>query len=165
MSDNIVNRDEDELAFLESMANHIKNEYELDDDDRSQLFDFLTEIYRSDKREAKSRSTNLIVNMLKLKYQPQKTSWSWISTITIQSFELRNIVFFSPSMKRVFEDDFEDIYIQAVKNASIETRLSKNSFPSECEFTVDELLNVDFIDNFIDEYASKSTNPYFDYTK
>ena len=47
----------------------------------------------------------------------------------------------------------------------IETRLSKNSFPSECEFTVDELLNVDFIDNFIDEYASKSTNPYFDYTK
>lgn len=165
MSDNIVNRDDDELAFLESITNHIKNEYELDDDDRSQLLDFLTEIYRSDKREAKSRLTNLIVNMLKLKYQPQRTSWSWISTITIQSFELRNIVFFSLSMKRVLEDDFEEIYIQAVKNASIETRLSKNSFPSECEFTVDELLNVDFIDNFIDEYASKSTNPYFDYTK
>lgn len=165
MSDNIVNRDDDELAFLESITNHIKNEYELDDDDRSQLLDFLTEIYRSDKREAKSRLTNLIVNMLKLKYQSQRTSWSWISTITIQSFELRNIVFFSLSMKRVLEDDFEEIYIQAVKNASIETRLSKNSFPSECEFTVDELLNVDFIDNFIDEYASKSTNPYFDYTK
>lgn len=165
MSDNIINRDDDELAFLESMTNHIKNEYELDDDDRSQLLDFLTEIYRSDKREAKSRLTNLIVNMLKLKYQPQRTSWSWISTITIQSFELRNIVFFSPSMKRVLEDDFEEIYMQAVKNASIETRLSKNSFPSECEFTVDELLNVDFIDHFIDEYASKSTNTYFDYTK
>lgn len=68
MSDNIINRDDDELAFLESMTNHIKNEYELDDDDRSQLLDFLTEIYRSDKREAKSRLTNLIVNMLKLKY-------------------------------------------------------------------------------------------------
>lgn len=165
MSDNIVNRDEDELAFLESMTNHIKNEFELDEECRSQLFDFLTEINRSDKREAKSRLTNLIVHMLKLKYQPQRTSWSWISTINNQSFELRSIMSISPSMKRVLEDDFEEIYMQAVKNASIETRLSKNSFPSECEFTVDELLNVDFIDHFIDEYASKSTNPYFDYTK
>ncbi len=165
MNDNIVNRYDDELAFLESMTNHIKHNWDLDDDDKSQLFDFLTEISRSDKREAKHRLTNLIVHMLKLKYQPQRTSWSWISTINNQSFELRDIISISPSMKRVLEDDFEDIYVQAVKNASIETRLSKNTFPSECEFTIDELLNVDFIDNFIDEYASKSTNPYFDYTK
>lgn len=165
MSDNIVNRDEDELAFLESMTNHIKHNWDLDDDYKSQLLDFLTEINRSDKREAKSRLTNLIVHMLKLKYQPQRTSWSWISTINNQSFELRSIMSISPSMKRVLEDDFEDIYVQAVKNASIETRLSKNTFPRECEFTVDELLDVNFIDNFIDEYASKSTNPYFDYTK
>lgn len=99
---------------------------------------------KSNKRELISRLIILIMHLLKWKYQPQKQSKSWLSTINEQRLQLELILEQNPSLKREIEQIITQRYEKARKMASQETRLDLQLFPSENPFNLTEILGEDF---------------------
>jgi hypothetical protein len=99
---------------------------------------------KSNKRELISRLIILIMHLLKWKYQPQKQSKSWLSTINEQRLQLELILEQNPSLKREIEQIITQRYGKARKMASQETRLDLQLFPSENPFNLTEILGEDF---------------------
>lgn len=99
---------------------------------------------KSNKRELISRLIILIMHLLKWKYQPQKQSKSWLSTINEQRLQLELILEQNPSLKREIEQIITQRYEKARKMASQETRLDLQLFPSENPFNLTEILAEDF---------------------
>lgn len=161
MSDNVVNRYEDEVSFLESMANHLQNNYDIDDEDRFDLAEYLFEMSNSNSRELRSRLAQLICHMLKLQYQPQRATSSWLKSITNQTIEISHLVEDSPSLKPRLCDTLPDIYKDGLALAKTETRLDDSIFPKDCPWTFDQLLNKNYVLSYMKEYEQKITNPYY----
>ncbi|RUS95121.1 hypothetical protein DSM107003_33210 [Trichormus variabilis SAG 1403-4b] len=84
------------------------------------------------------------MHLLKYKYQPEKRSKSWLSTIFEHRRRLNKHFQDSPSLKKYFLETFAECYQDARQQASIETGLELNIFPVEYPFNTDECLNQDF---------------------
>ena len=102
---------------------------------------------RSEKRALKSNLLVLLMHLLKYKYQPEKCSNSWLSTIFEHRRRLKEDLTESPSLKKYFFEVFNECYQDARKQASLETGLSLDTFPVNSPITPDESLNQDFLLN------------------
>jgi hypothetical protein len=99
----------------------------------------------SQEREALSRLRVLIVHLLKWRWQPEKRSRSWRSTIDVQRTEIEDVLRRSPSLRRSLSGLTVEAYPGAARRASIETGLSQNTFPAECPFSVAQILDPEFL--------------------
>jgi Domain of unknown function DUF29. len=100
---------------------------------------------RSEKNALTSNLRVLLMHLLKYKYQSEKRTNSWLYTIREHRKRLRETFKTSPSLYRFFEDIFNESYQDARELAADETGLSINLFPPESPFTVEEVLNPDFL--------------------
>ena len=129
---------EDETAWLEAMADLIRagRHAELD---YAHLREYLTDMSRRDRREVRSRLVGLLLHILKWVHQPDRRSRSWRGSIIAQRQELSELA--SPGVLRKHaEAVLADVYLDAVELATAETGLSRESFPMECGYSLDELL-------------------------
>ncbi len=62
-----------------------------------------------------------------------------------QRSELDEIFEQSPSLRRYAEQDLERVYLKAVRLASRETGLEAGSFPPNCPYSVDQLLDIGYL--------------------
>ncbi len=99
---------------------------------------------KSEKRELLGRLTVLVMHLLKWKWQADKRTTSWQSTMATQRAELHRLLRQSPSLKSAIAASVEDIYPDAVESASIETGLPAQTFPAGCPFSVDQILERTF---------------------
>ena len=99
----------------------------------------------SEKKAIKSNLKILLWHLLKYKYQPEKRSRSWLSTIFEHRDRLDDDFADSPSLKRYFDEVFESCYQKARKQASIETGLPLETFPINCPFKGEEVLDMDYL--------------------
>ena len=97
-----------------------------------------------DHREMLSRLTLVLQHLLKWEYQPEKRSKSWRSTMAVQRRELGKLFRHSPSMRRKVAAVTE-VYRDAVEDAALETDLPEQSFPRECPFTPEQILDRGFL--------------------
>lgn len=102
----------------------------------------------------------MLVHMLKCKYQNEyKNKVSWRTSIISSLFNLKDAFggkFGKGSLFKKFYTknlDLNEIYQSAVKIASNEIGLSKNIFPKTCEWSKSQLVDEEFIDDFIDTYG------------
>jgi len=100
---------------------------------------------KNQHRELGSRLVVIIKHLLKWQFQPQKRSKSWKSAIIVQRAELKQLFEQSPSVRRTAPASVQRVYRDAVKQASVETDLPVESFPRECPFTPEQILDEDFI--------------------
>ena len=100
---------------------------------------------RSEKHSLESNLIVVLMHLLKYKYQPQKRSRSWLSSIFEHRRRLIKAFKTSPSLKRYYQEVFDECYKYAVKQASIETGLPLNIFPNTSPFTTEETLDFDFL--------------------
>ena len=100
---------------------------------------------KSERRELLSRLTVLLLHLLKWKWQPEKRSTSWQSTMDSQRAELVELFEDSPSLRRAVEEGLPKVYRNAIRRAGIETGLPTATFPPQCPFTPDQILNEDFL--------------------
>ena len=114
------------------------------DVDTEWLQDLVLSMAKREKREVLSRGKQLILHLLKWKYQPALRSTSWESSILQQRMELEEIFVESSSLLNVFVQELEKIYRLAKTLASVETHLPLQTFPLHCEWSVEELLNQEF---------------------
>lgn len=136
--------DQDFYLWLQTTINVLK-QGKFAEVDLENLLEELESMGRSEKNALKSNLRILVMHLLKYKYQPEKRTNSWRYTITEHRQRLQDTFKTSPSLYRFFEEIFNESYQNARKLASDETGLSINLFPPESPFTVEEVLNPDFL--------------------
>lgn len=113
--------------------------------DRDNLIEELESMGRSEKRAIESNLRVLLMHLLKYQYQANHRFNSWLATIQEHRIRINKEFKASPSLKRYFEQIFEETYQDARKLASLETGLSLEHFPVNCPFTSEQGLNPDFL--------------------
>jgi hypothetical protein len=136
--------EEDFYLWLETNINLLKVG-KFAEIDLENLLEELESMGRSDKNALKSNLKILLMHLLKYKYQPEKRANSWRYTIIEHRQRLRDTFKTSPSLYRFFEEIFNEAYQDARELAAGETGLSIKIFPPESPFTVEEVLNSDFL--------------------
>ena len=130
--------------WLEETVKILKNR-QLDQLDYDNLIEEIEAMGRSEKHSLESNLIVVLMHLLKYKYQPQKRSRSWLSSIFEHRRRLIKAFKTSPSLKRYYQEVFDECYKYAVKQASIETGLPLNIFPNTSPFTTEETLDFDFL--------------------
>ena len=88
-----------------------------------------------------NRLTQLILHLLKCKYQSSQITKSWKNSIVFQRDDIEYLVKKNPSLKPVLEQSIEDAYKRARKLFEPETGISVKKIPVENVFTVQEILD------------------------
>lgn len=89
------------------------------------------------------------MHLLKYQYQPQRRPSSWVSTILEQRRQIEYLLADSPSLKPFYREIFLACYGDAIRDASIETKLPVKSFPVEPPFLPEQIIDIDFIENLL----------------
>ena len=99
----------------------------------------------SEKREIRNRLDLLMMHLLKYKFRPGKRTPSWNTTIRRQRIDLQSVLSDSPSLKTYITQVFPDRYPSARLDAESETGIAFDLFPDECPFTLEEVMDVNFM--------------------
>ena len=130
----------DETAWVEVMAG-LAREGRAEDLDLEHLAEYLSDMARRDRREVESRLVVLLAHLLKWTYQPDRRSRSWRATVVEQRQELNRLAG-RGVLRNHAEDVLAGLYPEAVERAVAETGLSADLFPSDCPYTLEQLLAV-----------------------
>lgn len=115
----------------------------------------------SSKRAIKSNLRVMLAHMLKAKYQSEyENKNSWRNSI-LNSFN--NITDEFPTIGKgslynnfyIRDLDLQGVYENARINASEETNKPLSTFPANCEWTKEQLVDREFIYNYINKYCPK----------
>lgn len=134
--------EQDFAEWLDHTARLLRD-YRLDEVDVEHLIEEIAGMSASEKHDINSRVRVILLHLLKWHYQSAKRSRSWLSTITVQRAEIRDLLKRSPSLKLALGSAVA--YRDALDLAMIETGLPAATFPSECPFTPAEVLDSGFL--------------------
>jgi hypothetical protein len=96
-------------------------------------------------RELNSRLRILLLHLLKWQCQPRKRTRSWSATIAEQRDAMADSLAQSPSLRQHLSDNLSESYRRALRRAVIETGLAIRQFPTRCPYSVDQLLDEEFL--------------------
>ena len=136
--------DQDFYLWIETTAKQLK-EGRFSEIDLENLIEEIESMGRSEKRALESNLVVLLMHLLKYKYQLEKRSNSWLSTIFEHRRRLNKNLQDSPSLKKYFAENFMECYQDARQLAALETGLTLDTFPVESFLSVDECLNQEFL--------------------
>ncbi|OKH26957.1 hypothetical protein NIES1031_09490 [Chroogloeocystis siderophila 5.2 s.c.1] len=136
--------EQDYYLWLEKTSSLLRDG-RLSELDIPHLIEEIEDMGRSEKKAVKSNLIIILMHLLKYKYQPEKRSNSWLLTIFEHRRRLRDDFADSPSLKRYFDEVFEQCYKDARISAAIETGLPTETFPKQSPFTPEEALNADYL--------------------
>ncbi len=100
---------------------------------------------RSQQKELASRLRVLLIHLLKWRVQPTQRSASWEETIDTQRAEIGDLLEFMASLRHTLLAMVEKVYPQSVRWAAKETRQPKTRFPESSPFTVEQILDENFL--------------------
>lgn len=116
-----------------------------EDLDIDNLVEEIESLSRSDKRALRSHLRVLLLHLLKWKYQSDHLSRSWQASIYNSRQEIQELLVDSPSLKPYITEVLATCYQNARVNAVAETGLALATFPKQCPFSLEEVLNIDFL--------------------
>ena len=114
---------------------------------------------RRDRHELESRLTvlvshllkwqlqpdHLIVDLLKWRSEPGARCGNWRSAILQQRFEIERIIEDSPSLREFATGRLGEAYSDARERVVEALGLLQPDFPSDCPFTLDQVLSHSFV--------------------
>lgn len=112
--------------------------------DRDNLLEELEELLANHQSELMHR-LEVLMHLLECQFQPQRKGPSWMSTLFTQRARIARLFKQSPSLRRLVEEYAKAEYRAAVKHASIQTGLPKSTFPETLPYSVEQLLDEDFV--------------------
>jgi uncharacterized membrane protein YidH (DUF202 family) len=104
------------------------------------LIDELESMAKREKQELISHLIILLAHLLKLHFH----GTSWNNTIVEQRMQIIEQLEMSPSLKAYLSEALEKAYPKAVQLAHKETKLAKESFPKDCPYLLEQILDDDF---------------------
>jgi hypothetical protein len=118
----------DFALWAQSQATALR-ERRFDDLDLSNLIEEIDDLSKRDRDAIRSRMTTLAFHLLKLHYQPERASGSWLGTIVSRATRIRRLIDGSPSLRVELLDYERTAYSDARPQASAETGLPITNFP------------------------------------
>ncbi|HAO09596.1 MAG TPA: DUF29 domain-containing protein [Planktothrix sp. UBA8407] len=109
--------------------------------DLNYLIEEIESLGRQERQQLRNRLSILIAHLLKWEYQPTKRSRSWLATIRVQRIDLEQLLEDSPSLKPYLTEALQKAYLKSLELASSETNLPLKTFPSECLYTLEQVLD------------------------
>jgi hypothetical protein len=91
---------------------------------------------------------NLIIVLkllLKWQYQPEQQSGEIKASIRQHRYQIRDDLKFSPSFKNYLSEIWLESYREARLKAADETDLAVEIFPEQCPYTIEKILNTDYL--------------------
>ena len=131
--------EQDYAGWVEDTARAIE-EGRFNEIDRVALADEVRDLGKSERRELESALRVLLLHLLKQRYQPEKTTRRWETSIRVQRKHLSKFLRESPSLRPELSESVADAYDSARIEADQETGLDFDTFPEICEWTVAEVL-------------------------
>jgi len=136
--------DRDYSLWLETTAQQLRSR-QLGDLDIDNLAEEIEDMGKSQKQALKSNLKVLLAHLLKYKYQPQKRTNSWRSTIYEHRDRIQQAFQDSPSLRPYFDAVFDECYKVARKKAAIETGIEIDRFPDLPPFSTVETLDEEYL--------------------
>ncbi|MGH7961568.1 MAG: DUF29 domain-containing protein [Candidatus Binatia bacterium] len=104
----------------------------------------LEDMGKRERRELESHIRNVTLHLLKWQYQPKKRGSSWRQSIRNGRIEIHKLLRDSPSLTGQTFHILDETYLAARADAIDETRLSEDTFPTLCPFTVEQVRDAEF---------------------
>ena len=136
--------EQDFCLWVDKTARQLKQK-KLENIDWENLIEEIESLGKSEKNALKSNLRILLMHLLKWKYQKNKRSNSSVYTITEHNIRIKEAFDASPSLKGYFDEIFDDCYSNARKLAAKETGLKIETFPVNCPFEGENVLNPDYL--------------------
>ncbi|MGB8698124.1 MAG: DUF29 domain-containing protein [Thermosynechococcaceae cyanobacterium] len=137
--------DQDFLKWTQQQAEYLqqKNWAALD---IKNLLEELDTLGRSEQKELGSYFQVLLMHLLKYQYQPERRTKSWARTISNCRDKIQDCLEDTPSLHRLLQDPtwLEKQYRRGRRDAAKETQKPLELFPSECPYTVEQILDPNF---------------------
>jgi hypothetical protein len=144
MPRNSVAYEEDFFAWTQEQARLLR-EGDVASIDLENLAEEIESVGRSDRREIRNRLTVLLVHLLKWQFQPKRRGSGWSITIWEQRLQINSTLEDSPSLQSFFAEILGVSYRRARDKAAQETKMGLHTFPAECPYTSEQILNEEFL--------------------
>jgi len=112
--------------------------------DYDNLAEEIESLGRSDKREIESRLENLLVHLLKWRYQPEWRSPSWEASIDEARRRIARVIKDSPSLRSHPGEVLSEAYRYAIHNKAVRA-LELSRLPEACPWSIDDVLSEAFL--------------------
>ena len=109
------------------------------------LIDEVETLGRTSRRAIESRLKVLVVHLLKWRFQPERRSRSWRSTIVEQRTQIARELRESPSLRSYPKIALDEDYPLIRMLAANETDRDETLFPATCPFGIEEILDPEFL--------------------
>lgn len=139
--------EQDFSVWIEKTAKLLKQR-RFDEVDWDNLIEEIETMGRSEKKELKSRLIAIIEHLLKLIYweaEKADNARGWRNTVIEQRNQLELVLEDSPSLKQVLINIFVECYQKERQNNLRKYELSSGMFPVEPCFTLEDVLNHDYL--------------------
>jgi hypothetical protein len=113
--------------------------------DVEELAEEVEAVGRNDRRQIESCLIVVLSHLLKWKYQPGSRSPSWKRTLREQRRRIAQIVKETASLGSYPAKVFLEQYEAACLDAADETGMAVELFPDACPFTIEQVLDIDFL--------------------
>lgn len=116
----------------------------LTDIDAEHLAEELEDMGKSERRALGSHLRNLVLHLLKWQHQPNRRSKSWRFSVVAARSAVSEILEDSPSLVAEARALLHKGYGLAREQAIAETGLPDASFPAQCPYRIEQVLDADF---------------------
>jgi hypothetical protein len=144
MPRNAVAYDDDFFGWTMQQSDLLR-EGALSEIDLANLAEEIEDMGKSIRRELRNRMLVLLAHLLKWQCQPNLRSRSWSGTAKEQRRQINDLLAESPSLRPVVNQELAGLYSVARDKAADETGFPDTTFPAECPFTLEQILDRDFL--------------------
>jgi hypothetical protein len=113
--------------------------------DLAHIAEEIEDMGKRERRELLHRLSILMAHLLKWKVQPDRRSRSGELTIRVQRKDLAKLLSENPSLQPYLDNNLPEAYEHAAVDAMTETGRPESDFPGTCPFTLDVLLDTNFL--------------------
>ena len=112
--------------------------------DIDHLAEEIEDMGKSNRLALESYLSNVIMHLLKWQYQPERRSTRWKLSIRNGRRQIEKRLKNSPSLKPQLQTIVQEEYLPVRENAADETNIPLATFPMECPFTVEQVLDTEY---------------------
>jgi predicted nucleic acid-binding Zn-ribbon protein len=116
----------------------------LDQLDIEHLAEEIESMGKSERNELLHRLEILLMHLLKWRFQPNLQSRSWEATIDEQRERIVDHLDENPSLKSKLDEFLVKSYKYAIRGAMKETGLAKSTFPENCPWSIEQIMDTCF---------------------
>lgn len=136
--------DQDFYAWTQEQAKAVYNK-SWEKVDVEHLVEEIEALGSEQEHALESHLVNLVVHLLKWHYQPERRSKSWRRSMLVARQHIARRLKRNPSLRPRLPFFLIDAYIDAIALAASETELPLHTFPPQCPWRLEKLLDPDFL--------------------